>query len=146
MDQEQKPRKEGRGRPSKGERHGFLIKLSPETIEHIQLIAEVTDNRPQAEVAEAVTSDALGADFSELIKAVSTFKPYKGQREQIKFHLPMAQAKIVFAIKDETGLTYQNILEYLLGEGVKPYDADEMRRAIAAERAAREQEMLPVAV
>ena len=58
----------------------------------------------------------------------------------------MAQGRIVFAIKEETGLTYQNILEYLLGEGVKPYDADEMRRAIAAERAARQQEMLPVAV
>lgn len=147
MDQEQKPRKESRaGRPSKGERHGFLIKLSPETIEHIQLIAEVTDNRPQAEVAEAVTSDALGSDFAELVTAVTAFKPYKGRREQIKFHLPMAQARIVFAIKEETGLTYQNILEYLLGEGVKPYDADEMRRAIAAERAARQQEMLPVAV
>lgn len=145
MDLEQKQRRKA-GRPSKGRRHGFLIQLSPEKVTLIQLIAEVTDNRPYGDVAETVTADALRAGRDELISAIENFRPYKGAREPLKFQLPMAQAEIIFELAEATGRTYQHILEYLLGEGVKPYDVDEMRRAIAAERAAAEQEMLPVAI
>ncbi|WP_224279722.1 hypothetical protein [Nocardioides lacusdianchii] len=131
MDTQRAMKRKPAGRPSKGKRHGFLVKLSPEKVGHVQLIAHVTDDRPYGEVAEAVTADALRVSRDELVTKLSTFTPFKGERKPLKFQLPMAQAEVIFDLATTTGRTYQDVLEYLLGEGLKQYDIEEMHAYIA---------------
>lgn len=131
MDTERVTKRKAAGRPSKGKRHGFLVKLSPEKVGHVQLIAQVTDHRPYGEVAEVVTADALGVGRDQLIGELTNFTPYKGERKPLKFQLPIAQAEMIFDLASATGRTYQDILEYLLGEGLKQYDIEEMQAYVA---------------
>lgn len=131
MDSQRVTKRKAAGRPSKGKRHGFLVKLSPEKVNHIQLIAQVTDDRPYGEVAEAVTADALQVDHDELVNQLTTFKAFRGERKPLKFQLPIAQAEVIFGLAAATGRTYQDVLEYLLGEGLKQYDVEEMLTYIA---------------
>lgn len=46
------------GRPHKGERHAFLVKLSPEMVDKIHLLAQINE-RTYVEVVEVVATDVL---------------------------------------------------------------------------------------
>lgn len=124
----------GRGRPSKGQRHAFVVKLAPDKADKINLIVAVTAPRHISEVAQVITSDALKADRTELRAALQSFAPYKGERESVTFQMPIADAQIIFELRAETGRTYQDIVEYLLGVGLEDetvYNTEEMQAFLA---------------
>lgn len=119
------------GRPHKGQRHAFLVKLSPEKVRKIQLLAEVTE-RTYVEVVEVVATDALNAAPREdLVAQLESFRSFKGERRPLTCRLPMAQSELVFDLARSTQRTYQDVLELLLGEGLRPYDMDEMLDAVS---------------
>ena len=119
------------GRPHKGERHAFLVKLSPEMVDKIHLLAQINE-RTYVEVVEVVATDALAARTrEEQLDRVTDFVGHKGERRAVKFHLPMAQAVKVFDLSQSTARTYQDVLEFLLGDGLEVYDKVEMLDFIA---------------
>lgn len=127
----QTTRRRKAGRPHKGERHGFLVKLAPEMVDKIHLLAQINE-RTYVEVIEVVASDALvDRPWTELMGAVDSFRSNKGERRPVKFQLPMAQAEKVFELARTTDRTYQDVLEFLLGVGLAAYDLVEMLNYIA---------------
>ncbi|MBS42524.1 MAG: hypothetical protein CMH83_05030 [Nocardioides sp.] len=119
------------GRPHKGERHAFLVKLSPEMVDKIHLLAQINE-RTYVEVVEVVATDALAARTrDEQLDRVTDFVGHKGERRAVKFQLPIAQAEKVFDLAQATARTYQDVLEFLLGDGLEVYDMVEMLDYIA---------------
>src|SRR3546814_14527568 len=56
---------------------------------------------------------------------------HKGERRGLKFQLPIAQAEKVFDLAQTTARTYQDVLAFLLGDGLEVYDMVEMLDYIA---------------
>lgn len=114
------------GRPHKGERHAFLVKLSPEMVDKIHLLSQINE-RTYVEVIEVVAGDALAAGQRDaVLERLTYFVGNKGERRAVKFQLPIAQAEQVFDLAVTAGRTYQDVLELLLGDGLEPYDMVEM--------------------
>ena len=114
------------GRPSKAERHAFLVKPSPTIVEKIHLLAQMNE-RTYVEVVEVVATDALAARTrDERLDLITNFVGHKGERRGVKFQLPIAQAEKVFDLAQTTDRTYQDVLEFLLGDGLRVYNMIEM--------------------
>src|SRR3546814_14754530 len=97
------------GRPHKGERHAFLVKLSPEMVDKIHLLAQINE-RTYVEVVEVVATDAIAARTrDELLDRVTDFVGQKGERSSPKVQLPSAQAEKVFDLATTTARTYQDV-------------------------------------
>jgi hypothetical protein len=107
------------GRPHKGERHAFLVKLSPEMVDKIHLLAQINERTYVARTRD------------EQLERVTDFVGHKGERRAVKFQLPIAQAEKVFDLAQATARTYQDVLEFLLGDGLEVYDMVEMLDYIA---------------
>jgi hypothetical protein len=119
------------GRPHKGERHAFLVKLSPDMVDKIHLLSQINE-RTYVEVVEVVATDALAArPREELLASLADFVGHKGERRAVKFQLPMAQAEKIFDLAQTNARTYQDVLEFLLGDGLEAYDMVEMLDYIA---------------
>ncbi|WP_188785258.1 hypothetical protein [Nocardioides phosphati] len=119
------------GRPSKGERHAFNVKLSPEAVEKIHLLAQIND-RPYVGIVEVLAADALAARTADEAQAeLERFIRNKGERKAFNFYLPIAGAEQVFALAQATSRTYQDVLEFLLLDALNDYDAAEMLAYVA---------------
>lgn len=119
------------GRPHKGKRHAFLVKLSPTMVDKIHLLSQINE-RTYVEVVEVVATDALTArPHEELLGLVTGFVGHKGERRAVKFQLPIAQAEKIFDLARTTARTYQDVLEFLLGDGLEAYDMVEMLDYVA---------------
>ncbi|MDP2773310.1 MAG: hypothetical protein Q8O61_07100 [Nocardioides sp.] len=100
-------------------------------VDKIHLLAQINE-RTYVEVVEVVATDALAARTrDELLDRVTDFVGHKGERRGLKFQLPIAQAEKVFDLAQTTARTYQDVLEFLLGDGLEVYDMVEMLDYIA---------------
>ena len=71
-----------------------------------------------------MATDALAARTrDELLDRVTDFVGHKGERRGLKFQLPIAPAEKVFDLAQTTVRTYQDVLEFLLGDGLEVYVA-----------------------
>lgn len=95
--------------------------MSPTLAEKISLLSQINE-RTYVEVIEVLVPDALDAEpQGVLIERVVDFVGHKGERRAVKFMLPLAQAERVFDLALQSGRTYQDVLELLLGQALSEY-------------------------